>query len=80
MKVLSFNDNFERILRQNLFECICKLEKKFEDDKENVLEELSQKYAAFSSAFKNKVLEMYEKELLVIEVKAEDLIPQEHPK
>lgn len=79
MKIVAFNDGFERVLKLNLFECICKLEKRFEEEKDQSFEKINDKYMTFVSEFKNKILELYQKEMLVMELNSFDYLPPEQP-
>lgn len=76
MKILAFNGNYERIFRSNLIECICKLENKFETDKENVMNTITEKYNNFVNDLKVKLAEKYNKEILEINVEDPAVVQQ----
>lgn len=76
MKIMAFNGNYERIFRSNLIECICKLENKFETDKENVMNTITEKYNNFVIDLKAKLAEKYNKEILEINVEDPAVVQQ----
>ena len=76
MKILAFNGNYERIFRSNLIECICKLENKFETDKENLMNTITEKYNNFVNDLKVKLAEKYNKEILEINVEDPAVVQQ----
>ncbi|MCQ2817526.1 MAG: hypothetical protein MJ252_09710 [archaeon] len=72
MKIIAFNDNFEKLLRNNLFECVSTLIKDFKpEDNENT----SKDYELFATEFKNEILKMYEKEMLEMKINSYDIVP-----
>lgn len=79
MKILVFNDIGERTIRMNMFDCISRLSKNLEERKEEIMENINNKYNTFAEAMKSKVLEIYEKEMLNMNITSADLVSLQTP-
>ena len=64
-KIICFALNFERVIRYNIMECIYKLFKIDESDKENYLHKLEENYKHnFFVPFMNELSQVYKKEII----------------
>jgi hypothetical protein len=68
MKIMAINNKYERMLRKNFVECICKADNRFEQDKENCLNKINQQYDRFLKEYKQRLEKKYKTELLKIEM------------
>ena len=70
MKILAMNTNYDKMFRNNLLNCLEKLESKFAAEGENVDNVMNEKYNAFVEGFKNKLQQKYQKDVLNVIVEA----------
>ena len=68
MKVLAMNTNYDRMFRNNLLSCLDKLETKFANEGENLVNVMEEEYNSFVDKFKQKLQEKYNKDVLDIVV------------
>jgi hypothetical protein len=66
MKVLAMNTNYDRMFRNNLLSCLDKLETKFANEGENLVNVMEEEYNSFVDKFKQKLHEKYNKDILDI--------------
>ena len=66
MKILAMNTNYERMFRNNLLNCLDKLETKFAAEGENLINTMEEGYNLFLDKFKKKLEEKYKKDVLDI--------------
>ena len=68
MKILAMNTNYDRMFRNNLLNCLDKLETKFANEGENLVNVMEEEYNSFVDKFKQKLHEKYNKDILDIVV------------
>jgi hypothetical protein len=68
MKILAMNTNYDRMFRNNLLSCLDKLETKFANEGENLVNVMEEEYNSFVDKFKQKLHEKYNKDILDIVV------------
>ena len=66
MKILAMNTNYEKMFRNNLLNCLEKLENKFAAEGENLVNSMDEGYNLFLENFKKKLEEKYSKDVLDI--------------
>ena len=66
MKILAMNTNYDRMFRNNLLSCLDKLETKFANEGENLVNVMEEEYNSFVDKFKQKLHEKYNKDILDI--------------
>ena len=70
MKILAMNTNYERMFRNNLLSCLEKLESKFANEGENLVNAMEEGYNLFLEKFKKLLEGKYGKDVLDIVVDA----------
>ena len=77
MKILAMNTNYEKMFRNNLLNCLEKLETKFAAEGENLINVMDEGYNLFVDKFKKNLEEKYKKDVLDIIVESPYDIRQE---
>ena len=70
MRILAMNTIFEKMFRNNLLTCLQKLETKFANEGDNLMNTMDEIYNKFLAEFKKKLEEKYGKDVLDINVDA----------
>ena len=70
MKILAMNSNYEKMFRNNLLTCLQRLETKFANEGENLMNTMDEVYNKFLAEFKKKLEEKYGKDVLDINIDA----------
>jgi hypothetical protein len=70
MKILAMSSNYEKMLRNNLLTCLQRLETKFANEGENLMNTMDEVYNKFLGEFKKKLEEKYTKDVLDIHIDA----------
>ena len=70
MKILAMNSNYEKMFRNNLLTCLQRLETKFANEGENLMNTMDEVYNKFLGEFKKKLEEKYTKDVLDIHIDA----------
>ena len=70
MRILAMNTNYEKMLRNNLLTCLQRLEIKFANEGDNLMNTMDEIYNKFLTEFKKKLEEKYSKDVLDINVDA----------
>ena len=68
MKILAMNTNYEKMFRYNLLNCLERLENKFANEGDNLINTMDEAYNMFVDKFKQKLQETYSKDVLDIPV------------
>lgn len=69
VKIIAINNNFEKMLRNNIIDCTNKLFK-LDSDKEGIVSELEENYSKFLEQLSNKLATVYKKEKLEMNLEA----------
>ena len=70
MRILAMNTIYEKMLRNNLLTCLQRLEIKFANEGDNLMNKMDEVYNKFLGEFKKKLEEKYSKDVLDINVDA----------
>ena len=70
MRILAMSSNYEKMLRFNLLTCLQRLEIKFANEGDNLMNTMDECYNKFVGEFKKKLEEKYSKDVLDINVDA----------
>ena len=70
MKILAMSSNYEKMLRNNLLTCLQRMETKFANEGENLMNTMDEVYNKFLGEFKKKLEEKYSKDVLDINIDA----------
>ena len=70
MRILAMNTIFEKMFRNNLLTCLQRLEVKFANEGDNLMNTMDEIYNKFLAEFKKKLEEKYSKDVLDINVDA----------
>ena len=68
MRILAMSTNYEKMLRNNLLTCLQRLETKFANEGENLMNTMDEVYNQFVGEFKKKLEEKYTKDVLDIQI------------
>ena len=68
MKILATSTNYEKMLRFNLLTCLQRMETKFANEGENLINTMDEVYNKFVGEFKKKLEEKYSKDVLEIHI------------
>jgi len=70
MKILEMNTNYEKMLRNNLLTCLQRMETKFTNEGDNLMNIMDEVYNKFLGEFKKKLESKYTKDVLDINIEA----------
>ncbi len=70
MKILAMSSNYEKMLRNNFLTCLQRMETKFANEGENLMNTMDEVYNKFLGEFKKKLEEKYSKDVLDINIDA----------
>ena len=70
MRILAMNTYYEKMLRNNLLTCLQRLEIKFANEGDNLMNKMDEIYNEFLGEFRKKLEEKYSKDVLDINVEA----------
>ena len=70
MRILAMNTIYEKMLRNNLLTCLQRLEIKFANEGDNLMNKMDEVYNKFLGEFKKKLEEKYGKDVLDINIDA----------
>ena len=70
MRILAMNTYYEKMLRNNLLTCLQRLETKFANEGDNLMNKMDEIYNEFLGEFRKKLEEKYSKDVLDINVEA----------
>ena len=68
MRILAMNTNYEKMLRNNLLTCLQRMETKFANEGDNLMNTMDEVYNKFLVEFKKKLEEKYSKDVLDIAI------------
>ena len=70
MKILAMSTNYEKMLRNNLLTCLQRMETKFANEGDNLMNTMDEVYNKFLAEFKKKLEAKYSKDVLDINIDA----------
>ena len=70
MKILAMSTNYEKMLRNNLLTCLQRMETKFANEGDNLMNTMDEVYNKFLGEFKKKLEAKYSKDVLDINIDA----------
>ena len=70
MKILEMNTNYEKMLRNNLLTCLQRMETKFANEGDNLMNIMDEVYNKFLGEFKKILESKYTKDVLDINIEA----------